>query len=104
MLRQIRRAITIGLGLLFLLIGVIGGFIPVLQGWIFVLIGLTLLAKEVPFVRHKLEQVKARFPKQAGQLRRLEARCAEQWRRFKSRFAPERAATTGARKKPNPAP
>jgi len=104
MVRQIRRLITIIAGALFIVAGVISGFLPFIQGWIFILIGLMLLAKEIPFVHHKLERVKARFPKQADQLHRFEAYCAEQWRRLKSRFAPEPAATTGARKKPNSAP
>jgi hypothetical protein len=104
MVRHIRRLVTITAGALFIVAGVISGFLPFIQGWIFVLIGLMLLAKEIPFVHHKLEQVKGRFPKQAEQLHRFEARCAGQWHRLKNRFAPERAATTGARKKPNPAP
>jgi hypothetical protein len=78
---------------------VISGFLPFLQGWLFILIGLMLLAKEIPFVHHKLEQVKARFPRQAEQLHRFEAYCADQWRRLTRRLVPERSS-----KKPNPAP
>jgi uncharacterized protein len=81
MVQQIRRAITIGAALLFLLIGFIGGFVPILQGWIFVLIGLTLLAKEVPMVRHKLEALKRRYPNQAERLDQLKAKWS---RRFSS--------------------
>jgi uncharacterized membrane protein YbaN (DUF454 family) len=104
MVRQIRRVVTIVLGLCFLALGVISGFLPFIQGWIFVLIGLMLLAKEIPFVHHKLEQLKARFPKQAAQLHRISAGFAHQWHRLKTRFVPERAATTGAGKKPNSFP
>jgi uncharacterized membrane protein YbaN (DUF454 family) len=72
--RQIRRSVTIVFGVVFLLLGVIGGFLPVVQGWIFVLIGLTLLAKEIPWVHHHLERLKSRFPRQADQVERLKGR------------------------------
>lgn len=93
MVRQIRRLVTIIVGALFIVAGVISGFLPFLQGWIFILIGLMLLAKEVPFVHHKLEQVKHRFPKQTEQLHRL-----------KARLFPGRAAAPSTDKKPNITP
>ena len=74
MVYQVRRLATISLGVLSLVVGVIGGFIPIFQGWIFVLLGLTLLAREVPFVRHRLDAVKQRYPRQAEQLDRLKAK------------------------------
>jgi uncharacterized protein len=73
-IRYIRRGVVISLGVVFLLLGVIGGFLPVIQGWIFVLIGLVLLAEELPWVRRHLERLKARFPNQAKQLDRLKRR------------------------------
>lgn len=74
MVRQIRRSVTIVFGVVFLLLGVIGGFLPVVQGWMFVLIGLTLLAKEIPWVHNHVERLKSRFPKQAAQLERIKQR------------------------------
>ena len=74
MIRHIHRGVVISLGVFFLLLGVISGFLPVLQGWIFVLIGLALLAEEIPWVRRHLERLKTRFPKQAKQLERLKSR------------------------------
>jgi len=62
------------LGVFFLLLGVISGFLPVIQGWIFVLIGLALLAEELPWVRRHVERLKTRFPNQAEQLERLKSR------------------------------
>ena len=72
----------ISLGAFFLVLGVIGGFLPVIQGWIFILIGLALLAEELPWVRRHLDRLKERFPKQTRQLDRL-----------KSRFTPGRKPT-----------
>ena len=78
MVRHLRRGVVIVLGVFFLLLGVISGFLPVIQGWIFVLIGLTLLAKEIPWVHHHVERIKQRFPKQAAQLERLKQRLTEE--------------------------
>ena len=60
MKRQIQRAVRIVGGSLLLLIGVIGGFVPVLQGWIFVIAGLTLLAPESKRARRALDWAKAK--------------------------------------------
>ena len=45
------RALRIGSGSVLLLVGFIAGFLPILQGWIFVLAGLSLLSTEVRVVR-----------------------------------------------------
>ncbi len=41
-----KKVLKFMLGILFILIGVVGGFIPIIQGWIFVLIGSYLLFGE----------------------------------------------------------
>jgi len=48
-------------GSILLVIGFIGGFIPILQGWVFVLAGLTIMAPESEMARRFLERVKARM-------------------------------------------
>lgn len=50
------------LGYLFLFLGVIGAILPILQGWLFFLIGLTLLAKTTPWARRCLQKLRMRFP------------------------------------------
>ena len=92
-IRRIRSGVVISLGVFFLLLGVIGGFLPVIQGWIFVLIGLALLAEEVPWVRRHLERLKTRFPKQSKQLDRLI-----------TRFTSRRTTTRPANQHPDSAP
>jgi uncharacterized membrane protein YbaN (DUF454 family) len=58
--RQVERVVRIVGGSVLLLIGFIGGFIPVLQGWIFVIAGLTLLAPESKRARRALDWAKAK--------------------------------------------
>lgn len=40
------RPTRIGLGIAFIIFGIIGGFIPILQGWIFITLGLILIFGE----------------------------------------------------------
>ena len=51
MRRQALRIARLSAGSLLLVIGVIGGFIPVFQGWVFILAGLSVLAQESERVR-----------------------------------------------------
>jgi hypothetical protein len=50
------------LGWLCILIGVIQGFIPFLQGWIFIAMGIFLLADHVPFFGKIRAWIHRRFP------------------------------------------
>jgi hypothetical protein len=62
--RQVERALRLTIGSILLLIGVIGGFIPVLQGWIFILGGLTLMAPESRQARRALDWAKRRVKRE----------------------------------------
>jgi uncharacterized membrane protein YbaN (DUF454 family) len=52
--------LSVGAGLLVL--GVVGLFLPVLQGWLFILAGLSVMAPESPAAHRAMEWVKARLP------------------------------------------
>jgi uncharacterized membrane protein YbaN (DUF454 family) len=45
-------------GLVLIAIGVIGGFVPILQGWVFLLAGLAILSKHSPLARRWFERVR----------------------------------------------
>jgi hypothetical protein len=51
-------------GSILILFGVIGGFIPILQGWIFVVAGLTLMAPESQLATRVLDRAKAKLRSQ----------------------------------------
>ena len=53
-------------GSVLVLFGVVGGFIPILQGWVFVLAGLALMAPESQLARKTLDWAKARAKRKAG--------------------------------------
>ena len=60
MRRQALRIARLSAGSLLLVVGVIGGFIPVLQGWVFVLAGLSILAQESDRARAILNRIRDR--------------------------------------------
>ena len=45
-------------GLLLIVIGVIGGFVPILQGWVFILAGLAILSNHSALARRWFDSVK----------------------------------------------
>ena len=54
-----------------LAVGVIGGFIPVLQGWVFVVAGLLILSTEYEWAHRILVWVRNRFPRFAAAMDRV---------------------------------
>ncbi|MGI6588642.1 MAG: PGPGW domain-containing protein [Peptococcia bacterium] len=56
------------LGWVFVFLGIIGLFLPVLQGILFLLIGLYVLSKRSVLARKLLVEVKQRIPRLSGKL------------------------------------
>jgi uncharacterized membrane protein YbaN (DUF454 family) len=52
-------------GWAFIVLGILGLFLPVLQGILFILIGLIILSTEYQWAHRLLEKVKTRFPSAA---------------------------------------
>lgn len=70
MRRYARRFLRVTLGIAFLLLGVAGLALPVLQGILFLFIGVVLLAPDVPMFRRLLTRLEKRFPTIAKRARR----------------------------------
>ncbi|UCF81394.1 MAG: hypothetical protein JSV08_03000 [Acidobacteriota bacterium] len=66
----LRRALELGLGWGFILLGVAGVFLPVLQGILFILVGLYFISRHSPLAAKIFEKLKARFPKLAKKMER----------------------------------
>jgi len=58
-----RKTLRIGLGITLVIIGIIGGFIPILQGWMFMIPGLIILSDYFPPVKRLLNWAKKRARK-----------------------------------------
>ena len=57
-----KHIIIISIGIVFIVLGFIGLFLPILQGILFLLIGLFLLAPYSPFLRSQLDKLKRKYP------------------------------------------
>jgi uncharacterized protein len=63
---RVKRFAVLVLGWAFILLGIAGLFLPVLQGILFLLIGLIILSTEYVWAHKLLAKIKARFPKFAA--------------------------------------
>jgi uncharacterized protein len=72
------RIMMLGLGYGFLGLGFLGLFLPILQGVLFLAIGLIILSRHASWAERLLLRVKARYPKAGDMFTRAEA-MAERW-------------------------
>ncbi len=85
MARLIKRIAVLTLGWLFILFGIVGLFLPILQGILFLLIGLALLSTESEIARRLLERLRARFPRLSEHIEIAEVRALRWWNRITRR-------------------
>jgi uncharacterized membrane protein YbaN (DUF454 family) len=60
---RVKRVLLLIVGWAFLLLGIVGLFLPVLQGVLFIIIGLGILSSEYVWAHHLLSKLRDRFPK-----------------------------------------
>ena len=60
---MVRLTIRFTIGFILVIIGLIGGLIPVFQGWIFGIPGLIILADYLPPVKKLLQWAKKKYAK-----------------------------------------
>ena len=58
---MLRHTIKISLGIILVIIGIVGGFIPIFQGWMFAIPGLIILANYFPPINRFLHWAKDRI-------------------------------------------
>jgi uncharacterized membrane protein YbaN (DUF454 family) len=74
---RFKRIALIILGWLFIALGIVGLFLPVLQGVLFLLVGLVILSAEYHWARKLLEKVRTRFPKLDAVIKAAHAKAAK---------------------------
>jgi len=96
--KTIKRALILIVGWAFILLGIAGLFLPVLQGILFLLIGLFVLSSEYIWAHKLLQKLKNRFPKIAAQFEVAKEK-SERWlaRLFRRQRAAETPTKTAAR-------
>ena len=68
-------------GYAFLVLGVLGLFLPFLQGFLFIVIGLLILAKQAPWAHNLLQRFRDRHPRAGELVDRAEITMASWWQR-----------------------
>jgi uncharacterized membrane protein YbaN (DUF454 family) len=71
-------------GYAFLVLGVLGLFLPFLQGILFLLIGLIILAKHATWAHNLLQRFRDRHPRAGELIDRAETTMASWWQRITS--------------------
>jgi hypothetical protein len=72
--RRVRSLVIRVLGWTFVFLGVLGLFLPILQGILFLAIGFVMLSYESPWFRHQLERLEKSSPKYGRHLREARIR------------------------------
>ncbi|MGE0746314.1 MAG: DUF454 family protein [Rhodospirillales bacterium] len=83
--RLVKRWTILSLGATFLFLGVIGLFLPFMQGVLFMVIGLILLSRESERVRRWTDRLRARYPRLGRMIDDAEARSDRLWQRVTGR-------------------
>jgi uncharacterized membrane protein YbaN (DUF454 family) len=83
MAAQLRRIAILTLAWLFILLGILGLFLPFLQGVLFLFIGLLLLSRESETARRQLKRLRARYPKFGHYMDEAEGWMKKQWNRLR---------------------
>ncbi|MGE0406282.1 MAG: PGPGW domain-containing protein [Candidatus Korobacteraceae bacterium] len=83
MVSRLQRIALQVLGWLFVLLGIAGLVLPILQGILFLMIGLYLLSREYPWAQRMLERLQNRYPEVFRQARNWQVRLG-----FRKRIGP----------------
>jgi uncharacterized membrane protein YbaN (DUF454 family) len=78
----IKRVAVLLVGWSFLLLGIVGLFLPVLQGILFLFIGLVILSAEYVWAHRLIVKLRQRFPKVSRTADEAAAKAAAWLRRF----------------------
>ncbi len=68
---KVVRVVKIVIGILLIPLGIVGLFVPVLQGILFLVLAFVLLASELPFVARLRDRLRERYPEPFDRADRL---------------------------------
>ena len=83
--RRIKRYAILGLGWVFIFLGILGLFLPILQGILFLTIGLILLSRESVWAAAKLDWHKTKYPRFGATYEEAERRATRLWHKLNRR-------------------
>jgi uncharacterized membrane protein YbaN (DUF454 family) len=77
--KHIKRIISLTIGWTLILLGVVGLFVPILQGILFILLGLYVLSRESKTARRLLDRLRERYPDAYAKMRLLKDKLRSAW-------------------------
>ena len=80
--QKMKRVLLIAAGWLFIVLGIVGLFLPILQGILFLIVGLLILSREYTWANKLLLRLQARFPELSKKALRLGRRLRARIRLF----------------------
>lgn len=80
--QRIKRVAVLIVGWAFILLGIAGLFLPILQGVLFLFIGLIILSSEYVWAHRLLQRLRVRFPGMARHADQASARASAWLRRL----------------------
>lgn len=83
--QRLKRYAVLVLGWLFIFLGILGLFLPILQGILFLTIGLILLSRESVWAAAKLDWLKTRYPRFGKTYDEADRRAMRLWERLRGR-------------------
>jgi len=96
--RPVKRALILGFGWFFIVLGVLGIFLPILQGILFLAIGLILLSRESEWAQRQIDRLKEKYPTFGEKYDEAEARAERLWDRIVNRNGTRAANDDGERR------
>jgi uncharacterized membrane protein YbaN (DUF454 family) len=79
---QVKRIAVLAVGWIFIVLGIAGLFLPILQGVLFLLMGLIILSSEYVWAHKLLARLRTRFPSVARHADHASERAAAWLRRI----------------------
>ena len=86
---SIKRILVLIVGWSFILLGILGLFLPILQGILFLLVGLIILSSEYVWAHRLLTRLKERFPRLGRTADQATAKAAAWLRRISGQPDPD---------------
>jgi uncharacterized membrane protein YbaN (DUF454 family) len=83
--QRLKRYAVLALGWFFIFLGILGLFLPILQGILFLTIGLILLSRESEWAAGKLDWLKTRYPRFGKTYDEADRRAMRLWERLRGR-------------------
>jgi uncharacterized membrane protein YbaN (DUF454 family) len=84
----VKHAAVLIAGWGFILLGIAGLFLPILQGVLFILIGLMILSTQYAWAHSWLTKLRHRFPKVSAAADHASAKIHERWQRLSRQRGP----------------